>query len=361
MDDRAKAQALLEEAARMPDSALKVRTCEEAARLADLCNDEEMAFRARERLVRAASDCGEPESMLVAFAWLLAACDRNPEKFPERGQMWYYKWAINQVSNFPQISRERIEAAFEDMTQRYTRCGLSLRAVYHLRETTARDMADDAAAEHWRGLWVNARRDGSQDCAACERDYETKYLTRRGALDEALALAQPILSGQMRCASVPERTLARFACQLARAGRAEEAADMARRALVHLDFDASSLSSMGQILEAMGSCGEREAGLRLLERTLRFSISGGSPHSRFWYLYGARALLAAVASRSNTGVRKLRFTREHPQYQSSGEYSLAALVAWADAELNAIAAAFDARNGNNGYARDLAKLRSAKP
>lgn len=361
MDDRAKAEALLEEAARMPDSALKVRTCEEGARLADLCNDEELGFRARERIVRAAAFCGEPESMLVAFAWILAICDRNPQKYPERHQTWKYKWAINQITKFPQISRERIDAAFDDMTMRYTRCGLSLRAVYHLRESAARETGDLAAAENWHQLWVKAPKDGTQDCSACERDQEVAYLVRNGRLDEGLSHAEPILSGRMRCGSVPENTLARFACYLARAGRLDEARAMARQGLEHLDKDPSSLGTTGELLEALALCGDREAGLRLLERTLQYLSGGGSPSAHFWYLYGARALLAAVAAHSHAGVRKLRLPRAHAEYKASGEYHLASLITWADDRLNSIAAAFDMRNGNNTFASHLATLRAGKP
>ena len=115
---------------------------EEAVRLADAHNDLKQGFQTRRQLTEAAVFAGRPDVMLVAFSWRLAQCDRDPAQFKERELLWEYKWVVDNLPDFPQVTRGQIEAALADMERRYRRCGSTMHGYYQKRRAVLMDMGD---------------------------------------------------------------------------------------------------------------------------------------------------------------------------------------------------------------------------
>ena len=132
-DYRQQVNELRARAAPLGRTPVRLALEEEAVRMADTHQDTTLGFTLRRDLIQTATFCGHPEKSLVAFTWLLAQADRDPERFPESQLMWQYKWIVNALDRFPQITRKQIEDALADMEARYRRCGLTLKPLWKER------------------------------------------------------------------------------------------------------------------------------------------------------------------------------------------------------------------------------------
>ena len=131
--DRAELERLAMEAADLPGGPAKVALWELAAAAADRLQDVEAGFYCRMELVGAALDTSRGDRMAPAFAWCVAQYDRDPDRFPHFNLLWRYRWAVSELSNYPQIAKAYIEGMLADMARRYEAAGASLRAVHMLR------------------------------------------------------------------------------------------------------------------------------------------------------------------------------------------------------------------------------------
>lgn len=225
---------LLEQAEDMPYGPARTDRCEEAVRIADSSNDEQLAYDARIALIESAVFGGSPQKAIVAFAWCVAKSDADPERFPERDGwgtdlLWMHKWVAGQVHAYPQITREQVNSALDDMEQRYTRHGLSLRPLHQLRMHAALEMDDDleVAHEHFR-KWQWAKRDAYADCQACETHSAMEFYIKRGQHERAFDTARPLLEGRQACAEVPHHTYAMLLISARALGRSEESEHLHR-------------------------------------------------------------------------------------------------------------------------------------
>src|SRR5713226_3290360 len=115
---------------------------EEAVNLADAHNDTAAGFDTRLEYVSAALFAGQPDRMLVAFAWMLSQFDRDPEAYDAHRLLWQYKWVVNALPDFPQITRAQIEEMFADMERRYRAFGASMQTIFFKKRGVAYKMGD---------------------------------------------------------------------------------------------------------------------------------------------------------------------------------------------------------------------------
>src|SRR5687767_13321199 len=151
--------ALLAEARQLDEGPGKIELLQEAVRRADLARDPEAGYEARLQLMESALVCGSADVLLVAYSWCLAQAERDPDRFNLSEVLWRYRWAIAYMPTFPEVSRDRIDAALADMTARYKRADVSLLPVHLLRWKVALRMRDGRAASAARRAWQRARRD----------------------------------------------------------------------------------------------------------------------------------------------------------------------------------------------------------
>ncbi|HEY7423687.1 MAG TPA: hypothetical protein VH682_05525, partial [Gemmataceae bacterium] len=163
-DYQAQVEELLEQADDLPFGPSRMTLLEEAVRLADAHQDSAQGNAARKKLVKTAVFSGYPEKALVAFSWRLAQSDRQPECFPEKDLLWQYKWIVGNLAHFPQITRQQIEEALDDLARRSQRCGCGLRAVYSLRQSIAHVMHEPTLAREYYRKWEKTPRDWNTNC-----------------------------------------------------------------------------------------------------------------------------------------------------------------------------------------------------
>jgi hypothetical protein len=76
---------------------------------------------------------------------------------------------------------------------------------------------------------------------------------------------------------------------------------------------------------------------------------------QFEFYRAARLLLSRLQVKGH-GAVPLRLPSNFPLHRPDGRYEVAALMGWFDAQLNALATRFDARNGNDHFRRRIAEL-----
>ncbi|HJT77297.1 MAG TPA: hypothetical protein VJ739_08850 [Gemmataceae bacterium] len=352
-------EELLRQAGALEDGPSRIALLEEAVRLADSHNDVALGYRVRKELTKAGTFGGYPEKALVSFSWCLAQCDRRPEEFRDIDLLWHYKWVTNHLALFPQFSREQIEAMLEDMTRRYRRAGVSLRAVQKLRRDLAVEMGDpDAAARHHL-LWLASPRGWPADCPACDQNALAEYLVFAGKDEAALEAARPILQGTLRCTCIPHCTLALVLLPLFRLGRLAETVAHHQKGYRLILRNRNYLKEAARHLAFLTLTDNLSRCVVLLERHLPWALETAEVGNRFEFYLAARLLAERLRDAGRAAVR-LRLPRAFPLYEDGGRYETAVLLAWLEGALQGLAARFDARNGNDSFRRRLAENRRLK-
>src|SRR5438132_297337 len=133
--------------------------------------------------------------------------------------LWQYKWVVDHLPDFPQITRAQIEEMFADMRKRYRAYGASMQVVELKRRAVAMAMGDHDAAVDADEAMRQHRRDDLSDCKACEMDADCDYYYFLGADEVGVEKAGPLLRGRYSCSEVPQLTYAAILLPLLRLGR----------------------------------------------------------------------------------------------------------------------------------------------
>lgn len=346
---------LLERAEQLERGAEQVGLIEEAIRLADLRQDEDLGFEARVSLIEAATFAGYPEQVMVAFSWCLARCDKDSERFDERGLLWQYKWVALHLPNFPQVPRAKIEGVFSDMEERYRRAGRNLRPIHKLRWIMHRDMGErDAALAAWRA-GRRLRRDYGADCAACERNDEVRYHLYVDKPKQALATALPLLTGLESCASVPESTFGLVLIPLLKLDKLAEAERWHRQGVERVRRQLTYVGSIGDHLTYAAIRRNLELARELVDETLGLALKATDKRESFGFLCAAVIWTEAEAESGTTHL-ELTLPPEAPDKGPQG-YEVSALSAWLKGELDTLAGRFDERNGTTHLRDEVTRRR----
>jgi hypothetical protein len=356
MNDTPDPEELLVRAEELERGPEQVTLIEEAIKLADLRQDEDLGFEARVALIEAGTFAGYPERVLVAFSWCLARCDKDAERYDERSLLWQYKWVALHLPNFPQVPRARIEGVFSDMEDRYRRSGRNLRPVYKLRWVMHRDMGErDQALEAWRA-GRRLQRDYGADCAACERNDEVRYLLYTGKAEQALATALPLLTGLESCATVPEVTYGNVLLPLLRLGRTQEADRWHRQGVGRIRRQLTYVASLSDHLVYAAIRGELGLCRALMEETLELALKTTDKREAVWFLIGSVIWADAEAAGGANQV-SLTLPAQVPGKGPEG-YDLSQVTSWLESQAGELIRAFDERNGNTHLQGEFAKNRA---
>jgi hypothetical protein len=340
---------LMERAFALPTGAAQTELLSQAVRLSDALGDLDIGFRVRILLIDS-TDWGRPDIGLVAFSWCLAQYDRDPERFEDwqDGLLWRYKGILTDLRHFPQIPRTRIEQAFEDFRARLEQAG---------EPPTTYDecwlrycMASGHREAANKTFQVFKKRSGAtgMDCRACQLQREVEYAVFVGDDAGAVKHAQTLLSPRSpRCNRVPHVTHAELLLPLLRLGDTEGAAQH------HLEYrkimkDRAFGFVTAQHLEYLGYLGDLGAGLKLLERHLGWAYDTFDLAERFELLRATLPLLVRLRAKCEQSI-KLRLERSVPFWRGDGLYPLADFGEQIRTDLQALAAQFDARNGNSHF------------
>lgn len=329
---------LRNEAWSMPDGKQKLAVLEEAIRMADLYMTKEDAFYARMTYSETALDSGFEERFIVSFSWCLSQFEKKPDTHSSFSIIWHYKWLINQIWRFSQFGAAQIEAVFDDFKAKCLQYGHSLRPYYQNLHRYELSRGNFEAAQTNYELWRKSPRDGMSDCRACEQNAFGYYHFRLGRYKRGLQTIKPIMDGRMTCKSIPQNTYSHMLLPLLETDQAEEAAKMAKKG-ARLLSGPTSLTDYGSFL-AYYAIADINKAAKWYEQTIHYALESRVGWDRFLFLSSARAFLSVWHEQNRR--RKLKTSAEITND-------------WIKQETDALANAFDRRNGNDYCARLLSQ------
>lgn len=333
----------------------KIALLEEAVRLADAHADEQLGFELRENLIEAATFGGAPEVALVAFAWSLAAYDRDPEAdYNLYGLLWKYKWVLDAAADYPSIGRAQIRDMLADMERRYTAAGFGLHPVHQTAREVYRYMGDIPAAKAAHALVKKSPRDALSNCPACEEQNQLKYYLTLGKPATAIKKAEPLVDGRMSCAQVPHVTYSYLLLPVLFAGDPATAVEYHRRGVRMLGTNPKHVANAAFHLIFLAVTDNLPAAARYLEKHLGNGLATTCPAWRFDFASAAAFALDRLIARP----RQLRVRVPAGAALPAGldPTDLTALRDYFRGEAREVAAAFNARNGNDAFTRRLADV-----
>ncbi len=333
----------------------QIAIIEEAVSLADAHHDDDLAFEARQSLVRASTFGGRPDLGIVAYSWMLAKSDEDPERFHDPQLLWRYKWIVDKAAHFPNISRAQIDELFEDMVRRYTADGSTLHAVWSNRRSVALSMGDMEAAARYNEILLKTERDHLSDCHACVQDENVWHHTLLGEDEKAVEAAKPIFKGKLSCSSVPEVTHANILLPLMRLGKHEEAAKHHKTGYRLVAWNPSYLIAQSEHLEFLALTDQFDRALTLLQRHLPLALTASSPRWQFHFYFAVRLLIDRLERVGKASI-PLRMPEELKPLAPNGSLAIGEFKIWLNQELMNLANAFDTRNGNDTYSQRVQNI-----
>jgi len=338
-----------------------VAVLEQAARLADLHQDDERGVVARGELVRQAIFSGLGDRALVAFTWMLAKTDQNEallhlsETSMGSGLMWMYKWVAQGIGQFPQIPRQRIEAVLADMERRYSELGLSMRTVEDAWAQTARRLGDPEAARIHFERRNALPKDGAGDCPACETNTDVQHWLFLGDLDAAIKAGRPVLEGGQRCAEVPAITHSIMLVPLFADRQIELANKYQQRSQQQVTVEHALQGEAGHHLAYLTLIRKTNRAVNMFEKLADHAVATPEMDARLVVLTGS-AMLFEQLRRDGRERIKLRVGEVVGVPRDARDaFEVAALAAWFLAQAKDVAQQFDQRNGNDYFANWVAQ------
>ncbi|WP_418152678.1 hypothetical protein [Actinoalloteichus caeruleus] len=338
-------EEMLRAAWRLPYGASQVAAAEEVVRRSDAVGRPGLRYASRILAVAAYQYGGEPAKMVVPFSWCLAAYDRGESDSRFDHQLfWYFKGVIGALTSFPEVSLDRTRAVLADMERRYRLAGHGVGPVHQRRARVHRHLGDlDAAEEEYR-LWCASPRSAMSDCAGCEPSEKVYHLEDTGRYEEAVALAAPVLDGELACTEQPHGILTALLRPYLRVGALDDAADAHRRAYRAVQHDRSELALVAEHIRFCALSGNEVRGLELVERHLGWLDEPPSPMTEMEFAAAASRTLDLIVARGHGDdpVRRPGFREREattvPVARLRDELADRAL---------AVAARFDERNGTS--------------
>src|SRR5262245_34413492 len=208
----------------LPQGPHQIAKFNEAVRIADAHNDQILGFRTRRRLMSAAMCGGQPDLLMVAFAWCLAQSDRDPDHFPPEDLLWAYRWVVCELTGFPHVPRSKFDELLVEMERRYRAAGSTLRGYWLLRNRMESRMGNHTAATAAYEKFQLCARDRLTDSAEVEQAFKALYLLPLNDDLRTVDACAPILRNVYRSELYQGLTQAIVLAPLVRLGRFSEAA-----------------------------------------------------------------------------------------------------------------------------------------
>ncbi|GIH05914.1 hypothetical protein Rhe02_39810 [Rhizocola hellebori] len=288
-----KVELLIRQTWEAPFGPGQIALAEEAITQADLLGDDELRFDARMAATNAYQHGGEPAKGFVTFSWCLAQHDRDPGRFGhhEHLLLWYFKYMVNSLTDFPEVPLARTYAVLDDMQRRFQAGGHSLQAVHKHRWMVAMHVGDAATRDEYYERWQSAPRDPNSDCEGCDPTDQAWHLTELGSYEEAIALTAPVLAGRLTCAEQPQAILTQLLLPYLRTGRLSEARSAHHAAYRALRGNPANLMAIGDHLRFLAISGNADHGLEVLRRHLSWLDRAPSPYAEMWFCACAALVL----------------------------------------------------------------------
>ncbi|MEY9906538.1 tetratricopeptide (TPR) repeat protein [Catenulispora sp. MAP12-49] len=336
------------------DGRAKAAIAEEIADEAEVFGDDEVTATALVELMSAYHGSGERVKYPVVFARLLRLWDRNPKAFDDweaHRVFWYFKWVGSGLLTTPDVPLPAIRGWIAEMRKRYEAADHGLQPVYGQLHSLAQHIGEGEELAY--ELWATRGRTRMSDCEACEARARAEYHFGRGEDELGMAELEPTLDGRSKCDEEPHVSQSVALLPLVRLGRTDEARGAHLASYRTVRGREAYLASVGRHLEFCALTGNEARGLELLAQNRALFGFTAAPLGRLEFLTRVELLLRRLAAVGHADT---------PCGGPLGrEWTVAELRESVAADADALAARFDARNGNATVSGRRAERLAAVP
>lgn len=329
----------------------KISALKSAIRQADQAKDIHYQLKFRYYLIEESVFYGDTLDALITFPQLVAMDEQNSGHVDPYDISFCFKWILDDVRRFPQISKKEIESYFEAYKERCKKYGYSLRSYYQKFRNFYMDTDEEKAKEaNWK--MQMSKRDALSDCQACELDEQLYYDLKTGQTQKALQEIQPILNHEISCAEVPGLTysiLTEYYCEQ----REDEKAKEYFWLLYHEVFKRKAFSLTGKTIGDMFfycSIYDHALGIEIYQKVIGQEQKDRNPYYKMQFAKGAYRLFYALKEEREFLNISLPVTAIE---KTKDGYLVSALSDFYYQEYMEIAKKFDDRNGNSKYVNEL--------
>lgn len=344
---------LLEQLENMDYGPEHVAHAEEAVRQADLLGDEQAGYHTRMALIDSVNMSGQSEKMFPAFAWCQDYAARHPDDVNDYQLAWYHKWLLGSALQFPQIPLRRMHELHDSYARYARRLGAGGASIPYLQLDLAMHTGDREGARRAFNVWQFARREMLSDCPACEANQVAEYHAFMGDHAACVRQGETIIQKNMTCGHMPHLTYGGILRSLVALGRAEEARAYAAKGRDMVAGDPDFLATQAGHLEFLALT-DPVAGLDWYAQHLPWAETTQERLAQMEF-HSASALLFARLEADGQSEVHLTLPETVPGHAVGGLYPTAERLHHHRAAAEALAAQFDARNGTNYYAEQLAE------
>lgn len=332
----------------------------QALRLAETLNDTKNTDKIRGQYIDCLNFQGRTEDAFPHFSLLLNRLD-DPEAniglFDQINILWKYKWFLSSLPNFPNIPKAQIFDIMADMERRYLGFQVGTQAtVYYYKYVVYRELGEPETANAYYEKYKESKTNDANwltlsDCDACLQDNEVGEALSGAHWERAVQVAQPILSGEKKCESVPHRTYFKVALALAKMGQMDESAQYFEKGIHLLKEDRVNLDRNRRSICYLVYTGQWERALEVFEQNFHQTLNL-LEKSDVFHFYAAGLLLFRYLARTQPQVH-MSLPDNPLLYQPGGVYGTTEVVETLHQAVREIAAQFDQRNENDYYSREL--------
>lgn len=331
----------------------------DAIREADLASAHEWRFYFRFEAIHESIFHDDAFKAILNFPELLKIYDDHPELEDEYADdmLTAFKWVLENMTHFYQISREQIDRNYEEYARRCREYGVSMR-VYHMKRCGYLLTADREAARAEYDAFHKCRRDGYSDCEACEIHFDMTVALELGEEEEALRIAKPILDGDKRCGEIPHYTYAKLTEHYLYKGDLEEAAYYGELCERLTCGDAEFLDATGTLL-ALYSVTDPSHGWNLFKQCLPQYMTSKNPRMRMEFADGAYRLMQTLCdageAQGDDDLSRAPVLRCLPLMMTTEGMHLSEVRDYFNQAAHDAAARLDTRNGASYFTERLAR------
>lgn len=313
---------------------------------ADKEKDHESALDLRYRYIKESVFNEDNFKSLIMFPDYMALFDAHPDKHDHHTFMTVFKWVIEDITDFYQISVEKAEEYFEEFRKRCLRYGFSLRTYYMKKAFFYSKVAPDKVNELIKPF-RESERDELSDCLACEASFDIRMELEFGSEEKAIAMLRDMIRRNISCAKVPEVTYGECVEHFTRTGNLKEAEHYAELLMPMIKTNDNFLMEMSQIMLLRTFTAPNEA-YSIFCRYTELFCKTKNPAMKFWFAHASARFFECIDVPEQPTI-KMKLPRIFELYSESGEYNIAEMKAYFRGIAEDIAAKFDKRSGHSYY------------
>lgn len=284
---------------------------------------------------------------LIVFPEYMALYDKYPDLHDRYTFMYAFKWIIESIMNFPQVSIEMAESYFEEFKRRCEMYGYTLK-VYYMKQINFFEKIDPERVmkllELFRAEESDDISDGKADDISLEICTELDY----GSEERALKLLNEMRRTGLRSGEVPQITYGKCVEYFTKKGNIKEAEYYADLLIpMTRGTDTYYMMEMSNVM-ILKSFTDPKTALSIFNRYVEYFISGKNVKFRFYFASAAYRLFKMLAENGYDTI-PIKMPRAFALYNESGEYKTEELSRYFKEQGRELAEKFDKRNRNTMY------------